>query len=181
MPWISAASPTISSTRRRGFRLAYGFSKIICTLRRAACTCRALSVLRSVPSSKTSPEDGASKQLTIRPKVYLPQPDSPPKADHFTGPDVQIDGIEPLRRGRRTHPAARNQLPRQRPRPAFAKSLADVAHFPQRHHPVFIHGLIHHDATPSHGLHRAGLPDGNNARNARSAALWSPGAPGIVR
>src|SRR6218665_2195134 len=77
MPWISAASPTISSTRRRGFRLGYGFGKIICTLRRAACTCRALNVLRSAPSSKTCPEDGGSKPLTIRPKVDLPQPDSP--------------------------------------------------------------------------------------------------------
>src|SRR6218665_2781597 len=77
MPWISAASPTISSTRRRGFRLGYGFGKIICTLRRAACTCPALSVLRSMPSSKTCPEDGASKPLTIRPKGDLPQPDSP--------------------------------------------------------------------------------------------------------
>ena len=76
-PCVASASPSVSPTRRRGLRLAYGSWKMICRWRRYGRIARADSGARSTPSKTTSPAVGSSSFSTLRPIVLLPEPDSP--------------------------------------------------------------------------------------------------------
>src|SRR5688572_24246224 len=76
--WERIGSATMSCTRQRGFRLAYGSWKIIWNRRRnASISPRSRTVPRSVPSKNTDPRVGVYRPQMSRATVDLPQPDSP--------------------------------------------------------------------------------------------------------
>ena len=75
--WMRIASPTISRTVMRGFRLEYGSWKMICIRRRSGRSSRCDGWVMSWPSKTTRPNVGSTRRSMRRPSVLLPQPLSP--------------------------------------------------------------------------------------------------------
>ena len=67
----------MSSTDMRGLSAPYGSWKMICIERRFSRSSAGRSRVMSSPSKMTLPAVGASSRISSRPRVDLPQPDSP--------------------------------------------------------------------------------------------------------
>ena len=76
-PMMISGSATMSPMQRRGLSEAIGSWKISCRRRRIRRILSAASPVSSVPSNTTLPAVGRRSCRTARPKVDLPQPDSP--------------------------------------------------------------------------------------------------------
>src|SRR5581483_5488694 len=114
-PWTSSGSATMSNTRMRGFRLAYGSWKTSCIRRRKRRSCSPPMFVMSSSSKTILPAARGTLRSTARPVVVLPDPDSP------TSPSVSPRRIEKV-----TSSTARIvvRLPPQKPPPPTVYSTA---------------------------------------------------------
>ena len=84
-PCVASASPSVSPTRRRGFRLAYGSWKMICRLAAAAAASRAPTSARDLDAFEADRRRRSARSAAARerPIVLLPEPDSPTRPEHL--------------------------------------------------------------------------------------------------
>ena len=92
--WIAIASPTISRTVMRGFRLEYGSWKMICIRRRSGRSSRCERCVMSSPSKSTRPNVGSTRRSIRRPSVLLPQPLSPTRPMRLAAAHAERDAVD---------------------------------------------------------------------------------------
>ena len=85
---------SVSPTRRRGLRLAYGSWKMICMCRRYGRIARADSGARSTPSKRISPAVGSSKPQHAASDRALAGAGFADEAKRFAAADVEADVVD---------------------------------------------------------------------------------------
>ena len=93
-PWTTNGSLMMSLTGQREFSDEYGSWKTTCISVRSLRSSPPDIVVTSCPRNRTEPDVGSMSRRMLRPRVVLPQPDSPTMPKRLVGVDREADAVE---------------------------------------------------------------------------------------